>query len=59
VVNALNLFVDAMLFVILTGPQSVAVEEHWMENFSVPWVGLELDHGVATVDVIQLDRLPR
>jgi hypothetical protein len=46
-------------FAIAKSLQSVAVDEHWMENVLVPCIGLELDPGVATVAVVQLDWLPR
>jgi hypothetical protein len=35
-VYALGLFVGAMSFVIAKSPQSVTVDEHWMENVLVP-----------------------
>jgi hypothetical protein len=35
-VDALGLFVGAMLFAIAKSPQSVTVDEHWMENVLVP-----------------------
>jgi molybdopterin-binding protein len=58
-VDALSLFVGAMSFAIVKSPQSVTVDEHWMENFAASCAGLELDQGVAAVAVVQLDRLPR
>jgi hypothetical protein len=55
----LAFFFGAMPFAIAKSPQSVTVDEQWMENVLVPCLGLELDPGVATVAVVQLDRLPR
>jgi hypothetical protein len=47
-----------MLFAILDGPQSVAVDEHGMKEFPMPCVGIKLDRGVGTVHVILYDGLP-
>jgi hypothetical protein len=39
-------------------PQSVTVNEHWKEDFSVPCVGLKLDCVIATVAVVLLEMIP-
>jgi hypothetical protein len=58
-VDVLSLFVGAISFAVVKSPQSVTVNEHWMENCLVSCVRLELDREVATVAVVQLDWLPR
>ena len=51
----LFLAVGAVAFAIAKGPQGMAIDEHWVDNFAIPFGRVKFDRGLGPEAIVVLE----